>query len=131
MPTIAKKKHGNPEAILQGKVKKMLLQRLPDDIEWTASMVGLNLGMKNRMKAKGIGVRRGFPDFMWLLPDGRTVYVELKTPTGTLSDDQKRFRDRAKPHGIWALCRSVGDVERALTFWGIRLRPDPFDPATL
>ena len=33
--------------------------------------------------------RRGVPDIIAALPNGRTIYVELKSKTGSLRDDQK------------------------------------------
>jgi len=128
-------RRANPEHKLQCAVREFLTYCLPlpgspDYVEWTASLTGAHLGVNRGGRAKAAGVRRGWPDLQFLLPDGRTVYIELKTPTGSLSPEQRAFRDRCAPHGIFALCRSVDDVEAALRGWGVKLRAHPFDPKT-
>lgn len=121
-------KRAAPEAKLQISVKQYLSYCLPDDILWTASLTGVHLSMQARTKAKAMGVRRGFPDLMFLFPDGVTRYIELKTATGSLSPEQREFRDRAKPYGVWALCRSLDEVIAALRSWGIALRERQYTP---
>lgn len=113
-----------PEAQLQMAVKQYLVYALPEDIYWTASLTGVHLGMQARVRAKAMGIRRGFPDLCFLFPDGVTRYIELKAGAG-LSPEQRDFRDRAKPHGIWALCRSVEEVADVLASWGAPLRARP------
>ena len=44
----------------------------------------------------------GEPDFVILLPEGRTLLVEAKTGTGKLSDDQERLHSKA-----WALGHTI------------------------
>lgn len=106
-------------------VKEYLTYALPPSVEWTASAVGINLNMHAATKLKSAGVRRGWPDLQFLLPDGVTYFVELKAPSGSLSIEQREFRDRCLPHGIWALCRSVDQVASALVGWGVELRAVP------
>lgn len=120
-----KRPRGNPETRLQIDVKQYLTLCLPDDVEWTASLVGTFLTPQARTRAKAMGVRPGWPDLQFLLPDGRTYFIELKAGS-SLSEEQRAFRDRAKPHGIWAVCRSVDEVEVQLLLWGVRLRNHPF-----
>lgn len=38
-----------------------------------------------------VGLPKGFPDLLLLLPDGRTVFIEAKTETGRLAPHQKQF----------------------------------------
>lgn len=57
----------------------------------------------------------GFPDIHGLLTDGRALYVEVKRHDGRVTDDQKRFLERAANAGAVALvARSVDDVMGAL-----------------
>ena len=124
-----RKPRANPEARLQIDVKQYLTLCLPDDIKWTASLTGTHLSIRAATRAKAMGVRRGWPDLSFLFPDGVTRFIELKTATGSLSAEQRDFRDAAKPHGVWAVCRSVDEVEVQLRLWGARLRNHPFRDA--
>lgn len=115
------------EAKLQMDVRRYLLWCLDlTAVEWTASLVGTHLKPQARDKAKSMGVRPGWPDLQFLFPDGVTRYIELKTETGSLSAEQRAFRDRCAPHGIFAVCRSVEAVEATLRGWGAPLRNHPF-----
>jgi hypothetical protein len=123
-----KAKRAAPETRLQISVKQYLNMCLSDDVLWTASLTGVHLSMQARTRAKAMGVRRGFPDLQFLFPDGVTRYIELKAGA-SLSPEQRDFRDAAKPHGIWAVCRSVDEVEAQLRSWGAKLRNHPFADA--
>jgi hypothetical protein len=121
----SKRKNASPEHMLQMAVKEYLTYALPSEAAWTASAVGVNLTMFAAQKLKSAGVRRGWPDLQFLLPDGRVVFIELKSDVGSLSTEQRDFRDRCLPHGIWALCRSVDQVAAALASWGVALKAVP------
>lgn len=110
-----------PEHKLQMTVKQYLVICLPPSIEWTANAAGVRVMPAVAAKMKATGVRRGWPDLQFLFPDGVTRYIELKAGA-SLSPEQREFRDRAKPHDIWALCRSVDEVAAALRAWGAVLR---------
>lgn len=124
-------KRSNPEALIQIRIHQMLTFRLPANVLWTASMAGTHLSMGARMKKKAAGVKRGDPDLKFLPPDGITRYAEVKTATGSLSREQRVFRDHCKASGldIWALVRSEDDMIAALERWGVELKRDPFAPA--
>lgn len=117
-----------PEFLLQKSIREYLVVALGPEVEWTANAAGVRVTTQTANKMKGAGVRRGWPDFQFLFPDGVTRYIEVKAPEGSLSPDQRAFRDRCAPHGIWALARSIEDVARALTGWGVKLRAHPFYP---
>jgi hypothetical protein len=117
----------NPEARLQISVKQYLSICLPPQILWTASLAGHGkLSMAARNKAKAMGLKPGWPDLQFLFPDGVTRYIELKSDTGSLSPEQRDFRDRCSRHGIHAVCRSVDEVAATLRAWGAALRAHPF-----
>ena len=44
----------------------------------------------------------GLPDSVALLPNGRAVFMEFKTSTGRLRDDQKRFIEELRALGYEA-----------------------------
>lgn len=54
----------------------------------------------------------GIPDLMWLLPNNRIVFCEVKTPTGRLREDQKRFIEELHRLGFEAyVVRSKEEAE--------------------
>ncbi len=64
---------------------------------------------------QGLGAYKGFSD-LTALKDGRTLYIEVKTPTGKQSDWQKAFQHEIELHGgIYILARSVDDIAPYLT----------------
>ena len=58
---------------------------------------------------------RGQADLTGILPDGRRLEVETKSPTGRQSPDQRNFQQMIEHFGgVYVLARSVEDVRRAL-----------------
>lgn len=54
----------------------------------------------------------GSGDILGLLPDGRFLAVECKTPTGTQSEPQKVFQAMVERNGgVYVLARSPADLE--------------------
>jgi hypothetical protein len=57
------------------------------------------------------GLPIGFPDLLFIGNDGRVVFIETKTDTGTLRPEQQNFIDRMDSMGITAgVARSVEDA---------------------
>lgn len=69
------------------------------------------------------GVLAGVPDLCGRVPEG-DFYMEVKTPSGSLSPAQKAFRDRLSALGChrYAVVRSIEDAREALAEWGIPTR---------
>ena len=62
----------------------------------------------------GMGVHPGFADLI-VLSEGRVLFLEVKSKTGSLSPTQMTFRDAVQAQGFaWALVRSVDDALAAL-----------------
>lgn len=56
-------------------------------------------------------LRAGVADLVVLQPNGRTVYLEVKTPTGKQSEHQKDFQNMVEFLGFqYHVVRSVEDV---------------------
>lgn len=90
------------------------------DLHWFAIPNGERRHIAVAARLKAEGVRRGSPDLVFLLPAGRVAWLEMKAPKGTLSSDQKLFRDVALSLGHhWALARSVDEAIPHLTKWGV------------
>ena len=121
------KRRKNPEALLQIRVRKMLMQRAPD-LFWIGGAAGLRLSPMMVNKAKAMGaLNRGWPDLTILCPDGIIRTIELKADAkGELSAEQEQFRDVCAWSGrdVWAKCWSLEMVEAKLTDWGVVLKPE-------
>lgn len=116
----------NPEDRLQIQVKQHLSICLPPSILWTSSLAGVKLTMRTAVKAKAMGLQRGWPDLQFLFPGGQVRFIELKAGKGRLSPEQEDFQARTERHGVWALCRSVEEVDVQLRAWGAPMRNHPF-----
>lgn len=70
-------------------------------------------------KARALGLIKGSSDFVFVWPDGGG-WIELKTPTGSLSPEQRDFRDWCEAKGCHhAVCRSLEEVQQKLFSWGV------------
>jgi VRR-NUC domain len=69
------------------------------------------------------GLKKGMPDLVVAAPLKRTLWLEVKTPTGRMSAEQKEvqavLRDMSHAHEV---VRSIEDVKRALIAWGVPFR---------
>lgn len=62
------------------------------------------------------GVPAGYSDLSGVrFPDGRAVFIEVKTPTGRVSKEQKNFLHQMQKAGaIAGVCRSAADAIKLL-----------------
>ena len=64
---------------------------------------------------KAKGNRKGWPDLTILLPNGKTLYVELKVKGGRLTKEQKKFIIDADSLGHQVkICTSIESVIEAI-----------------
>lgn len=112
---------------LQASIVRFLKIALPADSYFCAIPNGSVLagdakkrGMQmNRLKTTGLRV--GAPD-LFILARGVFLALEVKTPKGKLADSQKAASDEIiHAGGLWAVVRSVEEVERFLRDSGIVL----------
>lgn len=62
----------------------------------------------------------GQADLTGILPDGRRLEIEVKSPTGQQTPEQVVFQNMIeKFHGIYILARSTNDVRQRLAAIGI------------
>jgi len=73
---------------------------------------------------KALGVRPGVADLVFVLPEGRVGFIELKAPeNGRQSAEQSAFEEDVRALGApYLICRSLAEVEGALKAWGVPLR---------
>lgn len=59
----------------------------------------------------------GFPDlFGYRRRDGKMFFIEVKTPTGRVSDEQKRFFEDLRGPVLGGVARSIDDAFEILGF---------------
>ena len=70
-------------------------------------------------KMQRMGLTAGVSDLV-IVHAGKAYFVEVKMPTGRLSENQKAFRQAAFTAGAeYIVARSVDDIVTALKTWGI------------
>jgi hypothetical protein len=109
------------EDVLHVQVWRMLRSLLPADaVAWSSESRGVGGEEGGRRKARG--VIAGTPDLQ-VMYCGRTLFIELKAPRGSVSGEQRHLHDRLRRAGFSvAVCRSIEDVVGALERFGIPLR---------
>ena len=61
---------------------------------------------------QGLGAYRGIPDRI-AVKGGRVLFIEVKSKSGVLSDDQRRFKETIEAQGgYYIIARSCDDVEK-------------------
>ncbi len=116
-----------PEQDLQRQVAKFLTLALPTTDAWFTAIPAGGGGKTRGAILKATGYHAGTPDMLVIYKPGAwitgVIWLELKSATGRLSKDQELCRDDLIAAGCkWALVRSLDDVERALTRFGVPLR---------
>lgn len=111
-----------PEQALQQTVAGFLRATLPQNIWFHVP----NGGGRSKAEAgilKSMGVRAGAPDLVFVLPDGKAAFIELKAGRGAQSIAQKVFQADCERLGVpYAVCKSLEEVQGTLQAWGLILR---------
>lgn len=64
---------------------------------------------------QGLGSIKGVPDIVGVLPGGRALFIEVKTKTGRLSQEQQNFLENATEQGALAfMARSMEEADQKL-----------------
>jgi hypothetical protein len=70
-----------------------------------------------QMQMISMGLRPGVSDVVVVLPEGRSVFLEVKAPGGKQSPRQQQFQERVDALGHqYYIVRSVEDAALALNF---------------
>ena len=107
-----------PEDALQKAVVDLLaIYERQGHLRFHATPNGGKRNMVEAIRMKGLGVRRGVPDLCIMLSNGPTIWIELKAPKGSVTDEQLDFIAWASKHGHHAwVARSVEEVENPFDF---------------
>lgn len=72
---------------------------------------------------RSMGLQAGRPDLTYYTPCGRAVFIEMKTPTGTQSPEQKKYQQRVESFGYeYVIIRSVDEFKELI---GTLAKPIP------
>lgn len=123
--------------LTEHQIQKIIVQYLDLVLPPFIRVVACSNNERNRVaahRAKERGMRKGYPDLTLIgaaikaetcEPERCLVLglIEVKTTKGSLTKEQREWRDWAKSTGIpWGLARSVDDVRDLLEEWRIRAR---------
>ena len=118
---VGRKRRARPEQALQQAVVKFLTLALDPAVIWFHP-ANEQAGELARKIGKGMGVKPGTPDLIFLWYEGHAA-IELKVPGKDLSVAQSNWRDAyEKTGGLYAVCRSVEQVEGIMRVWKLPLR---------
>lgn len=109
-------RRSSPEHRLQVALFDYLALALRPELEARAVPNGekRHISVASRLKAEG--VRRGTPDIFICLPNGRIAWLEMKAAKGSLSPEQKAFRDKVLALGHhWASAKTIDEALEFLT----------------
>lgn len=113
-------KRHRPEHVLQVRLVKWLAENAYPESVWFAVGNGELRHVRVALRLKAEGVRPGVPDLCFLLPKGKTGWLELKAKGGVLSNAQKGFAAKAKNLGHrWDVAKTLNEAAETLTYWGI------------
>lgn len=108
------------EIYLHLPVAAFLDQFASKDWVWTHIGHGEARTARAGAKLKRMGVKPGWPDFVFVGPSGRVYFLELKREGGRLSKSQDAFRDYCVKRGIpHVVARTIGEAMTAFDSWGI------------
>jgi hypothetical protein len=104
-----------PEADFQSQLVAVLRERLIDAIVCHVPN-GVNMPMPTAMKLRRMGLLSGVPDLCIMHGGGKTLWLECKSGTGSVSPKQRDIIDtmRAMGHRV----EVVRTIAEALTFSG-------------
>jgi hypothetical protein len=112
----------NGEARIQAAIVEWVRTIAPDVLIFAVP----NGGLRSKAEAarlKWTGVVAGVPDLTVIAPSGKAHFLEVKTPTGRLSDDQREIIAALGRLGSpFMTVTSIDDVRRAFSCWGIQTR---------
>ena len=127
-PVVAKVKRSAPERTAQIAVKRWIELVVPGAIvaaskNETAAKSEDPMARARFYQARATeGVVSGFPDLSVLLPGGRTLYIEMKSDVGRLSDAQRALHERLRAMGhCVGVARSIEDARAFLIGAGVAL----------
>lgn len=120
-PTVTRSRGAvQTETSLHMQVEQYLRAAWPSDLPYTHFPAGEKRDERVGGKLKKMGLKAGWPDFQFILPNGQAAFIELKRDSSdcTLSGVQIDLRQQLVAlKCAYAVCRSVEEVDRAVSRW--------------
>lgn len=110
----------NAETKLHIAIVDLLKATALPGVIWWHTPNGGKRSKREAAKLKEMGVRAGVPDLIICQPNGRIWFMEIKTPKGRVSDDQKAFIHDVEANGFAPVfvVRSIAEAAECFTIWG-------------
>ena len=112
----------NAEARIQAAIVEWVRTVAPDVLVYAVP----NGGLRTKAEAallRWTGTLAGVPDLAVVAAGGRVYHMEVKTPDGRVSPEQRALMMRLTALGAGvAVVRSIDDVRTAFAAWGISTR---------
>jgi hypothetical protein len=87
---------------------------------WTHLPMGEKRDPATAGRLQRMGVKPGWPDFAFLHWTGHIYFLELKSSTGILGEDQQDFHRFSRAAGVeCAVARSYDEAIKILAGWGV------------
>ena len=116
----SKIRRANPEELLQRAVCNYLMllegqKKLTFNTTYSNVPRGDAWAARQGARNRAMGVRKGWPDLTVYRFESKPIFLELKSPKGRLSKEQKEWQQKLECMGFdWFLIRSLDDVKKAL-----------------
>jgi len=69
---------------------------------------------------KAMGLKRGAPDLVVVLPEQRVIWIEMKTEAGTLDPDQRKIHAQLRERGhVVEVARSLDEFRQVFVDYGL------------
>jgi hypothetical protein len=117
---VTRKKRDNPEERLQKAIwQHIKLRGNPKAIAFAVPN-GIPSSKITSARFKAQGLLPGTPDLVFVLPDGRAAFMELKWGTGRLSKEQKAFQERCEAMEVeHVVCSGLDQALAVLEAWEV------------
>jgi hypothetical protein len=112
------------ELALHMTVARLLRDHCLPDWEWCHIPNGEHRDIRTAAKLKAMGVRKGWPDFIFITPYGSLMFLELKRAGKALTDEQADFRIKCSERKIpYVVAWTIDQVLKTFDEWGcLRVR---------
>lgn len=107
------------EDLIHESIVQLLRFRADARTIWFHPPNGIPASKRTGARFVRLGMLAGAPDLIVIPPSGKACFLEIKSPTGRLSIEQRAFQGRCISAGVpYAVARSSRDAEACLADWG-------------